>query len=90
MTGDATGTERFLFRQDGSFVLHLRATCVCSVAGETGTLDFRVQGVGASERAPGTIRGAGSNGLDGLHLNGTWRLAAPGVVAIRTTYHLDG
>ena len=89
MTGDATGTERFLFRRDGSFVLHLRGTCVCSVAGRSGMLEFRVQGGGASEVASGTIVGAGSDGLDGLHLNGTWRLAAPGVVAISARYHFD-
>jgi hypothetical protein len=29
MTGDATGTERSQFRRDGSFVLHLRGTCLC-------------------------------------------------------------
>ncbi len=90
MTGDATGTERFLFRRDGSFVLHLRATCVCSVAGKSGTLEFRVQGGGASEGASGTIGGTGSDGLKGLHLNGTWRLVAPGAVALSARYHFEG
>jgi hypothetical protein len=90
MTGDATGTERFLFRRDGSFVLHLRSTCLCSVAGKTGTLEFRVQGGGTFENASGTIVGAGSDGLEGLHLNGTWRVVAPGVIAVSARYHFDG
>jgi hypothetical protein len=90
MTGDATGTERFLFRRDGSFVLHLRSTCLCSVAGKTGTLEFRAQGGGTSENASGTIVGVGSDGLEGLHLNGTWRVVAPGVIAVSARHHFDG
>ena len=90
MTGDATGTERFLFRRDGSFVLYLRSTCLCSVAGKTGTLEFRAQGGGTFENASGTIVGAGSDGLEGLHLNGTWRVVAPGVIAVSARYHFDG
>jgi hypothetical protein len=90
MTGNATGTERFLFRRDGSFVLHLRATCLCSIEGRTGTLEFRVQGGGGDEDPSGTIVGVGSDRLKGLHLNGTWSLVAPAVVAISTTYHFDG
>src|SRR4051794_20151904 len=78
ITGDATGAERFLFRPDGSFELHLKATCLCSVAGKTGTLEFQVQGGGGSEGASGTITGVGSDGLQGVHLNGTWSLAAAG------------
>src|SRR3954447_22552985 len=31
MTGDATATEHFLFRSDGSFILHATGTCRCSV-----------------------------------------------------------
>jgi hypothetical protein len=90
MTGDVTGTERLLLRGDGRFVLHLRGTCLCSVGGKTGTLEFHVEGGGASGNASGTILGGGSDGLKGLHLNGTWRLAEPGVVAISATYHFDG
>ena len=90
MTGDATGTERFLFRRDGSFVLHLTGTCLCSVAGKTGTLEFRAEGGGTFENASGTIVGAGSDGLEGLHLNGTWRVVAPGVIAVSARYHFDG
>jgi hypothetical protein len=90
MTGDATGTERFLFRRDGSFVLHLTGTCLCSVASNSGTLTFRVQGGGTFDNASGTVVGTGSDGLEGLHLNGTWSLVAPGVVAITATYHFDG
>ena len=71
-------------------MLHLTATCLCSVAGRTGTLEFQVQGGGAFENASGTIVGVGSDGLKGLHLNGAWSLVAPGVVAISATYHFDG
>src|SRR4051812_15446323 len=70
MTGDATATERFLFRPDGSFVLHAVGTCLCSVASRSGMLEFRIQGAGALETASGTIVGTGSDGLDGLRLNG--------------------
>jgi hypothetical protein len=90
MTGHATAVERFHFRADGSFVLHAVGTCLCSVASKSGTLEFRIQGGGALGNASGTIVGSGSEGLDGLHLNGTWRLVAPGVVAITATYHFDG
>lgn len=90
MTGDATATERFLFRTDGSFVLHAVGACLCSVANRSGTLEFRIQGGGALGNASGTIVGTGSDGLDGLRLNGTWTLVAPGVVAITATYHFDG
>jgi hypothetical protein len=90
VTGDATATERFQFRSDGSFVLHAIGTCLCSVAGKSGTLEFRIQGGSGSGGPSGTIGGTGSDGLAGLRLNGTWRLAAPGVVQISATYHFDG
>ena len=90
ITGDATGTERFLFRRDGSFVLHLKSACLCSVAGKTGTLEFHVEGGGAFGNASGTIVGVGSDALKGFHLNGTWSITAPGVVTISATHHFDG
>ena len=90
MTGDATAAERFHFRADGSFVLHAVGACLCSVASRSGTLEFRIQGGTTSANPSGTIVGSGSDGLDGLHLNGTWTLVAPGVVRITATYHFDG
>ena len=90
ITGDTSGTERFLFRRDGSFVLHLKSTCLCSVAGKTGTLEFTVEGGGALQNVSGTIVGVGSDGLKGFHLNGTWSLTAPGVVTLSATHHFDG
>ena len=90
MTGDATAAERFHFRADGSFILHAVGTCRCSIASKSGTLEFRIQGDSTSGSPSGTIVGTGSDGLDGLHLNGTWRLVAPGVVGITATYHFDG
>ena len=90
ITGDATGTERFLFRGDGSVALHLRSACLCSVAGRTGTLEFHADGGGAPGDVSGTIVGVGSDGLKGFHLNGTWSVTAPGVVTISATHHFDG
>ena len=90
LTGAATATERFLFRRDGSFVLHSRGTCLCSVADRTGTFEFRVQGGGTLENASGTVVGVGSDGLKGLHWKANWELVAPGVVALSGTYHFDG
>src|SRR5215210_5898364 len=80
MTGDATAAERFHFRAAGSFVLHAVGTCRCPIARKSGTVEFRIQGGSTSGSPSGTIVGMGSDGLDGLHLNGTWRLVAPGVV----------
>jgi hypothetical protein len=90
IAGDATATEHFHFRADGSFVLHAAGTCLCSVGSKSGTLEFQIQGGSTPEGPAGTITGAGSGDLNGLHLNGIWNLIAPGVVRISARYHFDG
>ena len=73
-TGTATDTVLLVMHSNGTTSIRGEGTCVCTIAGLSGTFDYRFEGSGIfpTSASGQFVVGHGTGGLEGVHAQGTF------------------
>ncbi len=92
VTGTATDTVTVVFHSDGTTSVNGAGTCLCTVDGRTGTVQYSFEGSGIFQVSGSGhyLLDRGTGGLAGLHLEGPWTANLGwATVNLGGTYHFD-
>jgi hypothetical protein len=88
--GTTTDTVEIVMHANGTTSVRGAGTCVCTIAGMSGTFEYRFQGSGAfpTDLSGEFVVGHGTGGLEGLHGQGTFD-GTFFVAAVGGRYHFN-
>lgn len=89
-TGTATDTVTLVTHANGTTSIRGRGTCVCTIAGLSGTFDYRFEGWGTFPTSVSGqyVVGHGTGGLAGLHGQGSFS-GSFFVASLDGNFHFD-